>query len=235
MRIAAGSALIALSLILMDVQPLKAQKPSRSPPRQTQSKTPSVQNKHSREEKEDTREGCIISIQSRINDVDVASHTAEFHDDQVKWQSRETYTMRTINDGCSFRLSRHLDFQSGPYPQERQTMGSRATVLEVADNVDFRDLDPNAIETEMQSDSMNGQTAALILRPTARKSTFDVRKQEDIHFFDKTTRDTSTSTSDSRSELVIHFRDMDAANKVATAFERVIPQCGGIAIPKDIP
>lgn len=235
MRFTASWVLIVLCLILVDVQTLSAQNPPPKSPRRTRSEDPPLQEERSHKDRPYTREDLLAWIQSRINDADFASHTAEFHDNQVKWQSRETYTMRIINDGCSFRLSRHLDFQSGPYLQDGKTSGSRSTVLEVMDNLEFRDLDPTEIETEIQSDSMKGQTAALILRPTARKQTLVVRKQEDIHFFDKVTRDTSTLSEDSRSELVIHFRDMDAANGVARAFERVIPLCGGFPTPKDIP
>jgi len=107
-------------------------------------------------------------------------------------------------------------------------------VLETNGKVDLRDLDPTAIQTEMQTDSMQGQTAALILRPTARKQTLSVRKQEDIHFFDKVSKDTSAFSDEASPEVVIHFQDLSVADRVADAFQRVIPQCGGVAIPKDI-
>lgn len=233
MRFTASWVLITLCFILVDMHTLSGQKPPRNPPRQPQSDDPRIQNDRYRDERE-IRER-ISRLLLRINDPDFASHAAEYREDQVKWQSRETYSMRLINDGCSFRLSRHLDFQAGPYLKEGKTTGSRATVLEVVDNVAFKDLDPTAIETEMQSDSMKGQTAALILRPTARKEALSVRKQEDTHFFDELTKDTSTLAEESRSELVIHFRDLDAARAVARAFEMVIPRCGGVAIPRDIP
>jgi hypothetical protein len=87
----------------------------------------------------------------------------------------------------------------------------------------------------MQSDSMKGQTAALILRTTAPEPRLEVRKQEDIHYFDKVTKDESRLSQDSRSEVVIHIRDLEAADRIAEAFQRAISQCGGIGIPKDIP
>ncbi len=225
--------LIALYVIFLGVQPLAAQNPIHTPPYQTKSQNRSVQKRPSHEEIPSTIRDIWAWIQSRVNDPALASHTAEFHDDHVKWQGRETYTVSGL-EGCSFTLSRQFDFQSGPYSQNGKTSGSRSRVLETIGNIDLRDLDPTAIQTEMQSDSMKGETAALILRTTARKQTLRVHKKEDIHFFDKVSKDASTFSDDSSSEVVVHIRDIEAADRIAEAFQRVISRCGGIGIPKDI-
>jgi len=231
MRDAAIWGLIALYIMFWGVQPLAAQNPRHAPPHQTKSQDRNEERRSDEEIPYKTSE-ILAWIESRVNNIAFTAHTWEFHDGRVKWQGRETYAMSF--HGCSFSLSRWFDFQSGPYSQDGKTWGSISRALETIDNIDLKDLDPTAIQTEMQADSMKGDTAALILPTTARKQTLSVRKKEDIHFFDKVSKDASTLSDDSRSDVVVHFRNMEAADRIAEAFQRVISQCGGFGIPKDI-
>jgi len=232
MRDTAIWGLIAFCIMLLGLQPLAAQNPRHAPPHQTQSQDRNVEERRSHDEVPYETGEILAWIESRVNNIEFTAHTREFHDGHVKWQGRETYAMSF--HGCSFTLTRRFEFQSGPYSQNGKTWGSISRALETIDNIDLKRLDPTAIQTEMQSDSMKGDTAALILPTTVRKQTLSVRKKENIHFFDKVSKDTSTFSEDSSSEVVIHFRDIYAADRIAEAFQRVISRCGGTGIPKDI-
>lgn len=234
MRGTPTSGLIALCLVFLAVQPLAAQNPLHNPPNKTQSQNRGVEKRssESHEEIPYATDEILAWIASRVSSTAFTSHTAEFHDGHVKWQVRETYSMSVGR--CSFTLNRWFDFQSGPYSEDGKRWGYISRVSETIGRVDLKDLDPTAIQTEMQSDFMIGETAALILPTTARKQTLSVRKKEDIHFFDKVSKDTSTFSDDSSSQVMIHFQDIYVADHIAEAFQRIISQCGGIGIPKDI-
>jgi hypothetical protein len=177
---------------------------------------------------------CVMDwIQARVNDNNLASHTAEFHDDLLKLRSRETYSMYGINK-CSFVLSRRMETVSGPYLQDGKKSGSSLRDFEVIDAIDLKRMDPQSIQTEMQPDAMHGQTAALILQTTAGKKALIVRRKSTVHYFDKVTPDATTLSDDSISIVVIHFQDLKAADSVAEAFQLVIRECGGIGIPNDV-